>query len=143
MVAAIGIFVAAVTMIGGFTAIAYTDTIQTAIMILGCGVVLFVGLDKVGGWNTLVNRAPDAMHIAKPYYDPNYPFWGIILGAIYGGVFYWGMDQVNVQRVLGAKDLDAARYGSMFATLLKLSSVFIFALPGVIAGVLFRAGIRR
>ena len=33
--------------------------------------------------------------------DPTYPFWGIILGAIYGGTFYWGIDQVNVQRMLG------------------------------------------
>jgi SSS family solute:Na+ symporter len=47
------------------------------------------------------------------------------------------MDQVNVQRVLGARDLDQARWGSMFAILLKLSPVFIFALPGVIALVLF------
>ena len=137
MVAAIGIFVAVVTMIGGFTAVAYTDSIQTGIMILGCGLVLFVGLDKVGGWHNLLVRAPNAMHVAKPYTDPNYPFWGIILGAMYGGLFYWGIDQVNVQRVLGARDLKQARLGSMFAVLLKLTPLFIFALPGVIAAVLY------
>jgi SSS family solute:Na+ symporter len=47
------------------------------------------------------------------------------------------MDQVNVQRVLGARDLRQARWGSMFTVLLKLTPVFIFALPGVIAYVLF------
>jgi SSS family solute:Na+ symporter len=47
------------------------------------------------------------------------------------------MDQVNVQRVLGARDLQQARWGSMFATLLKFAPVFIFAVPGVIAAVLF------
>jgi SSS family solute:Na+ symporter len=56
-----------------------------------------------------------------------------IAGAVYGGVFYWGIDQVNVQRALGARDLDQARWGAMFAVLLKLTPVFIFALPGVIA----------
>jgi solute:Na+ symporter, SSS family len=137
MVALMGVFVAIVTIIGGFTAVAYTDSIQTGIMILGCSLVLFAGLGRVGGWHNLVLRMPEAMHIAGPYNDPNYPFWGILLGALYGGVFYWGMDQVNVQRVLGARDLDQARWGSMFAILLKLSPVFIFALPGVIAAALF------
>ena len=106
-------------------------------MIVGCGLMLWIGLHKVGGWNALLQAAPAAMSIAKPYDDPNYPFWGVILGAIYGGTFYWGMDQVNVQRVLGARNLDQARWGAMFAVLLKLTPVFIFALPGVIALVLF------
>ena len=80
---------------------------------------------------------PQAMHLAKGYADPNYPFWGVLMTALYGGIFYWGMDQVNVQRVLGATDLREARHGAMFATLLKLSPIFIFALPGVIAGALY------
>ena len=80
---------------------------------------------------------PDAMRMHKPYNDPVYPFWGIILAALYGGTFYWGIDQVNVQRMLGAKNLEHARWGAMFAILLKLTPAFIFALPGVIALVLY------
>jgi len=132
-----GIIIAIITIIGGFTAVAYTDSIQAGIMILGCGLMFLVGLHRVGGWHTLVSKMPVAMSIAKPYDDPNYPFWGIIAAAVYGGIFYWGMDQVNVQRVLGARDLQQARWGSMFATLLKFAPVFIFAVPGVIAAALF------
>ena len=137
VVALAGLVIAVVTMIGGFTAVAYTDSLQSAIMIAGCGVMLWMGLSRVGGWQALVHAAPAAMSIAKPYDDPNYPFWGIVIGALASGTFYWGMDQVNVQRVLGARDLQQARWGSMFAVLLKLSPVFIFAVPGVIAHVLF------
>jgi SSS family solute:Na+ symporter len=137
MVLLMGGCVAVITIIGGFTAVAYTDSIQTAIMIGGCSLMLFVGLGKVGGWHALLAKMPEAMHVARPYDDPNYPFIGILLGALYGGLFYWGMDQVNVQRVLGSKDLREARQGAMFATLLKLSPIFIFALPGVIAAALF------
>jgi SSS family solute:Na+ symporter len=137
VVALAGLVVAVVTMIGGFTAVAYTDSLQGAIMIAGCGVMLWIGLGRVGGWQALVHGAPAAMSIARPYDDPNYPFLGIILGSMVSGIFYWGMDQVNVQRVLGARDLEQARWGSMFAVLLKLSPVFIFAVPGVIAQVLF------
>ena len=99
--------------------------------------MLYLGLDRVGGWHALARMVPEAVRIAKPHTDPNYPFWGVMAAAAYGGTFYWGIDQVNVQRVLGAKDLNQARWGAMFAVLLKLTPVFIFALPGVIALALF------
>lgn len=133
----LGIVSAIVTIVGGFAVVAYSDTLHTVIMLVGCGLMLLLGLHKVGGWHELTARVPVAMHIAKPYDDPNYPFWGIILGAIYGGIFYWGIDQVNVQRMLGSPNLKQARWGAMFAVLLKLTPVFIFAMPGVIALALF------
>jgi len=133
----IAVIVAIFTMIGGYTAVAYTGTIQVVIMIIGGIIMLTVGLVKVGGWSELMAKAPDMMSIAKPYNDPIYPFWGILATAFYAGVFYWGIDQVNVQRVLAASDLKTARNGAMFAVFLKLLPVFIFALPGVIAFALF------
>jgi SSS family solute:Na+ symporter len=132
-----GAIAGCVTIIGGFTAVAYTDSIQTGIIILGCSIMTFTGLHRVGGWHALALKVPLAVHIAKPYTDPNYPFWGVLITAIYGGTFYWGVDQVNVQRVLGARNIDQARWGAMFTVLLKLTPVFIFALPGVIALALF------
>ncbi len=132
----IGLIVAVFTIIGGFTAVAYTDVIQAIIMITGAGIMLFIGLGKVGGWSGLVEKVPEAMTIAKPN-DPVYPFWGILATAFYAGIFYWGIDQVNVQRVLAAPNLKQARWGAMFATLLKLMPIFIFALPGVIAYALY------
>jgi SSS family solute:Na+ symporter len=133
----IGMIVGLFTMIGGFTAVAYSDVIQVVIMIGGTAVMLFIGLDRVGGWNGLMTKVPGMMSVARPYDDPAYPFWGILATAFYAGIFYWGIDQVNVQRVLAAPDLKNARWGAMFATFLKLFPVFIFALPGVIAYVLF------
>jgi SSS family solute:Na+ symporter len=133
----LGAISALVTIIGGFAVVAYSDTVHTVIMLVGCGLMLLIGLHEVGGWHALVAKVPDAMHIARPYNDPNYPFWGVIAGAIYGGTFYWGIDQVNVQRMLGSPDLRQARWGAMFAILLKLTPVFIFALPGVIALALY------
>lgn len=138
----LGILTAVITIIGGFGAVAYTDAIHAPIMIIGSAIIVFIGLEKVGGWNALClavqhTPVPNAMHVHRPFNDPTYPFWGIIMGAIYGGIFYWGMDQVNVQRMLGGRDLQQARWGAMFAVLLKLTPVFIFALPGVIALVLF------
>jgi SSS family solute:Na+ symporter len=136
-VAVIAVAVAVFTMIGGFTAVAYTDTIHVTIMIFSAVLMLFIGLDRVDGWSGLVAKVPDMISIGKPMDDPHYPFWGILATAFYAGIFYWGMDQVNVQRILAASDLKNARRGAMFATLLKLLPIFIFALPGVIAFALF------
>lgn len=133
----LGIICALTTIIGGFAAVAYTDTIQTAIMVVGSGLGLLIGLGKAGGWAGLAARVPEMIHMHRPYTDPNFPFWGVILGALYGGIFYWGMDQVNVQRLLGAPNLRQARWGAMFAVLLKLLPVFIFAMPGLICLALF------
>jgi SSS family solute:Na+ symporter len=109
VVALVGAVVAVITIIGGFTVVAYTDSLQSAIMIAGCGLMMLVGLVRVGGWHRLVvAAAPGTMSIAKPFDDPNYPFWGVVAAALVSGLFYWGMDQVNVQRVLGARDLRQA-----------------------------------
>jgi len=133
-----GVTTAIITIIGGFGVVAYTDAIHSPIMIAGSGVILFTGLHKVGGWSALCKAiehspVPDAMHIHRAWTDPIYPFWGVVLTVLYAGLFYWGMDQVNVQRLLGARDIKHARWGAMFAALLKLTPVFIFAVPGVIA----------
>jgi len=133
----IGIAVAIFTIIGGFTAVAYSDVIQVVLMLGGAIVMLVIGLDKVDGWGGLMERVPQMMKISAPYDDPVYPFWGILATAFYAGIFYWGIDQVNVQRVLSAPNLQQARWGAMFATFLKLLPIFIFALPGVIAFALF------
>jgi SSS family solute:Na+ symporter len=136
-VAVLATVTAIFTMVGGFAGVAYADIIQSTVKILGCALMLGIGLYKVGGWHALLEKVPEAMHIAKPYYDKHYPFWGIILVGLYGGTFYWGIDQVNVQRVLGAANLKQARWGAMFCVLLKLTPVFIFAMPGVIALALY------
>ena len=110
-VAVLAVATAVFTMVGGFAGVAYADIIQSTVKILGCGLMLFIGLYKVGGWHGLMAKVPEAMtHIHRPYTDPDYPFWGIILVGLYGGIFYWGVDQVNVQRVLGAANLKQARW---------------------------------
>ena len=132
-----GAVAAAITILGGFAAVTYTDGLQSIIMIVGGTVMLFIGLDQVGGWSELVNSEPVQMSIHGAYDDPNFPFWGIVAASFYAGMFYWCFDQTNVQRVLGARDLPQARWGVMLAIFLKLSVIFIVAVPGVIAFVLY------
>lgn len=139
----IGIFTAIYTMVGGLTAVVYTDFIQAIVLIGGSTVLTVNALAEVGGWTQLVdtltaNDSLELLSMVRPSTDPDLPFSGFLLGNfLIGGMFYWCMDQVNVQRVLGARNVHHARGGALFASFLKIIPVFIMVLPGVIATVLY------
>ena len=142
-VVALAITTAIITMIGGFAAVAYTDAIHAPIMILGsaAGAVHRSATRSAAGTRSArrprTRRCPTPCTSTSRTTTRSIRFGESCSRRIYGGTFYWGIDQVNVQRLLGAKNLDHARWGAMFAILLKLTPAFIFALPGVIALVLF------
>jgi len=137
----IGIFTAVYTIVGGLAAVVYTDALQAIILIGGSMVLTGLGMDQVGGWDGLTERLQhlgkiDLLSMVKGP-ESNSSFIGFILGNfLVGGIFYWCMDQVNVQRVLGAKNVREARLGAVFAGFLKIIPVFILVLPGVIAAAL-------
>ena len=79
----------------------------------------------------------DFFSMWKPMHHPNFPWTGIVFGAPILGVWYWCTDQHIVQRVLAAKNVSAARTGTIFAGFLKILPVFIFVLPGIIAAALY------
>jgi SSS family solute:Na+ symporter len=138
----IGITTALYTMAGGLAAVVYTDALQAIILIAGSVILTFFALAEVKGWGGLTGRLEtlhrtDLLSMVRGPED-GLPFSGFVLGNfLIGGMFYWCMDQVNVQRVLGARDLRQARLGAIFAGFLKIIPVFILVLPGVIAAALW------
>jgi len=67
-----------------------------------------------------------------------YPWTGTIFGILILGIWYWGTDQVIVQRALGAKNLTHSRGSALFAAALKILPLFILVLPGLIARALWK-----
>ena len=138
----IGILTAAYTLVGGLRAVIYTDFVQSIILIGGSVILTWIGLDSVGGWDGLTAKLAekdrlDMLAMVKGV-DHELPFSGYLLGNfLIGGMFYWCMDQVNVQRVLGARNLHHATSGAIFAGFLKIIPVFIFVLPGIIGFILY------
>jgi len=150
------------TVMGGMRAVAYTDALQTILLVVGSGLLTIFGLKALGGWGAL--RAaldPDMFNLWKPlvpagmegtwaavkeptriawYFNGNYPWLGMLFCAPIIGLWYWTTDQYIVQRALGARDEREARRGSIFAAFLKLLPVFIFIIPGMIALALAKTG---
>src|SRR5919204_5276012 len=143
------------TVMGGMRAVAYTEALQTVILVLGSATLTIFGLARLGGGDEL--RAaldPDLFNLWKPmiphglqgtwapvkesgriawYFNTNYPWVGMLFCAPIIGLWYWTTDQYIVQRALGARNETHARRGSIFASYLKLLPVFIFMMPGLIA----------
>jgi solute:Na+ symporter, SSS family len=121
----IGILTAIYTMAGGLAAVVYTDALQAIILIGGAALMTGLALDKVGGWHGLTEHLQalgrtDLLSMVKGPAS-ELPFSGFLLGNfLIGGMFYWCMDQVNVQRVLGARNTREARLGAVFPGFLKI-----------------------
>lgn len=140
MTAAIALVVATgvYTIIGGLSAVIYTELMQTIVLLAGAVILTFIGLSEVGGFSGLRAAVPEHyFNMIKPASDAEFPWTGIFLGAPILGIWYWCTDQVIVQRVLSAKDEGHAKAGTIFAGFLKILPVFVLVLPGLIAFALY------
>lgn len=150
------------TVLGGLRAVAYTEAVQTVVLILGSILVTIFGLIKIGGWSEFKEiLGSDMFNLWKPlvppdmegtwapvkepgriawYFNGNYPWLGMLFCAPIIGLWYWCTDQYIVQRALGAPNEREARRGTIFASFLKLLPVFIFIIPGMICFALAVSG---
>jgi SSS family solute:Na+ symporter len=134
LVVATGVY----TIIGGLSAVIYTELMQTLVLLAGAVVLTVIGLSEVGGFDGLRAAVPEHyFSMMKPADHPEFPWTGIFLGAPILGIWYWCTDQVIVQRVLSAKDEGHAKAGTIFAGFLKILPVFVLVLPGLIAFALY------
>jgi solute:Na+ symporter, SSS family len=151
------------TVLGGMRAVAYTEALQTVILILGSVLVTIFGLHALGGWDVLkATVGPEMLNLWKPliphgvestwapvkeagkmawYFNDNYPWLGMLFAAPIIGLWYWTTDQYIVQRAISAKNITEARRGSIAAGFLKLLPVFIFIVPGIIAFAIAKNGV--
>ena len=156
------------TALGGMRAVAYNDAVQVVVLIAGSAALTFYGLYQLGGWSELRAAVPsDMFNLWKPlippgvegtwspvieknaagqvtrmawYFNDYFPWLGMLFCAPIIGMWYWCTDQYIVQRALGAPNQTDARRGSIFAAFLKLSPVYLFIIPGLIAYALAKSG---
>lgn len=129
------------TVLGGMRAVVYTETLQAIILVIGAATLTVLGLQAAGGWNSVVTEVgPEYMNMWRAMEDPEYPWHWLVLSSSIVGIWYWCTDQVIVQRVLTAENITAGRRGSIFGAFLKLTPVFLFLIPGVVALVLKQRG---
>jgi len=156
------------TMLGGMRAVAYNDAVQVVVLICGSALLTVYGVVKLGGWSELRHWCgSDMFNLWKPlipagqtgtwapvivkgaagqivkqawYFNGYFPWLGMLFCAPIVGLWYWCTDQYIVQRALGAPDETTARRGSILASFLKLSPVYLFIVPGLVCYALAKSG---
>jgi solute:Na+ symporter, SSS family len=132
-----GVSIGLYSVSGGLTSIVYTDRIQATLLIVGCLVISAVGLIKIGGPVEL-HRALGAEYFTfiRPASDPLMP-WTALPGVALHSAFFAFCSVGVLQRALGAKNLHEAKCGMLMGAYLKVVTVFMLAIPGMIAATLY------
>jgi SSS family solute:Na+ symporter len=148
----IAVITAVYTILGGLKAVVVTDTIQAALLLLGCILLTVFGLKALGdvgihSWSDLrAATKPNQLSMVHSLRDANgnftpYSWFTVMIGYHVLGIWYWCTDQTIVQKTLGAKDMRNAQLGAIFAGVLKILPLFFMVFPGVLAYVLFKSEI--
>ncbi len=126
------------TTLGGLRAVIYTEAVQAMVLMAGALMISIGAFTRAGGWQAVMGGVPPAaISLLRPIGDPGVPWPGLLLGIPLLGFYYWCTNQSIVQRMLSAKNTDHARWGALFAGLLKLPVLFLIVLPGTCALLLF------
>lgn len=126
------------TTLGGLRAVIYTEAVQAVVLMVGALMISIGAFSRAGGWHVVMHGVdPAALSLIRPMGDRGVPWPGLLLGIPLLGFYYWCTNQSIVQRLLSAKNLDHARWGALFAGLLKLPVLFLIVLPGTCALLLY------
>ncbi|XP_075900919.1 sodium/glucose cotransporter 1-like [Nelusetta ayraudi] len=141
---------------GGLAAVIYTDTLQTAIMLVGSFILMGFAFHKVGGYENFhslyfeavpnitgnvsaecYEPRPDSFSLFRDAVTGDVPWPGLIFGLTIQATWYWCTDQVIVQRCLSGKNLSHMKAGCILCGYLKLLPMFIIVFPGMISRILY------
>ncbi|GAB3917641.1 sodium:solute symporter family transporter [Larkinella terrae] len=123
---------------GGLKAIARVNVFQM-ILLIGVSLTLTIlGINRVGGLDAVFQKAPaHYWSLIHPASDKSYPWPAILLGYPVAAVAFFCTDQAMVQSVLGARNLEQGQLGVNFIGWLKILSLPLFILPGILCFILF------
>lgn len=147
----LGVFAVAYSLYGGLKAVAFTDILQVVLLVFGGILITWIALNLLGGGNGIIagfqvmlDQAPEKFDMILSPDNPEYknlPGISVLVGGMWiMNLSYWGFNQYIIQRALGAKSLDEAQRGIVFAAFIKLFMPIIIVLPGIAAFLLSQKG---
>lgn len=141
-VALMGVPTVLYTVIGGVRAIAWADVKQMVLVtfaLLAVVVVLLVKIPVSPGAALHVAGAVGRMRAFDFSFDltKTYTFWSGVIGGTFLMLSYFGTDQSQVQRYLGAKSVDQARTSLLVSAYWKIPLQALVLLVGVLVFVYY------
>ncbi|MFC1660338.1 sodium:solute symporter [Gemmatimonadota bacterium] len=132
------------TMVGGITAVIWTDVVQMLMVFGGIAVALvalFANLPPEVGFGDVVyiGGIQEMWRSVDLSWDPTktYTLWSGLLGGFFLFLAYFGTDQSQVQRYLAASSLKDSRLSLIFTAFLKVPMQFLILSIGVLLFVFY------
>ena len=151
----LALYSATFSIFGGLKTVVLTDIVQVVVLILGGLLTTYLALNAysdgagfVAGFQKLTVEAADKFNLILLKGELIYPndngvlvdAWNdlpglsVLLGGMWiANIYYWGTNQYIIQRALGAKNINEARKGVVFAAFLKILLPLIVVVPGIVA----------
>jgi solute:Na+ symporter, SSS family len=127
------------TYLGGLTSAVYNEVLQFFLIVLGIAPLVFIGLDKAGGWEGIVANVDNAkLHLWKGMSSPATNPMGVdAFSLVFGLGFvlafgYWCTDFLVVQRAMIAKTQNEAMRTPIIAAVPKILMPMVVIMPGII-----------
>jgi SSS family solute:Na+ symporter len=136
VVIVLGIAMILYTVRGGASAVIWTDVVQMFIYILGAAAVAIALLNRIdGGWTEVVRFGTETgrfVWLNTPLdFSVPYTIWAGLLGGVALTLSTHGTDQFLVQRLLAAKNQQAASRGLILSGFVVFAQFVLFLLIGV------------
>ena len=143
MIIIIGLIVVFYTVSGGSAAVAVTQKWQMLTILGGMGIAAYLLVDKIPV------SMPEAYDIAGKMgklsiidtsfdFENRYTLWSGLIGGLFLSLSYFGTDQSQVQRYLGAENLSTSRLGLLFNGVFKVPMQFGILCIGVLLFVFYQ-----
>ena len=131
-----GVITVGYTIMGGITAVIWTDVVQMLMMFAGIAIaliVLFAALPAGVGLADVsyIGGISEMWQTIDLSWDPTntYTIWSGVIGGMFLALAYFGTDQTQVQRYLTARSMKQSRLSLIFNAFLKVPmQVFILSI---------------
>ena len=128
---------------GGMKAVVYSEVVQMVIKVAGIFLIVYYGLENLGGWEVLKAEVEPSRLRVIDYTNlglngDEFGFFPMLFGGIFLYTSYYGTDQMQAQRILSAKDLPTVR-SILFANgLLRFPITLMYCIGGLVIGTFAR-----
>lgn len=126
-------FTAIYTIYGGLSSVAWTDLIQTFLIIVGGVMLFYFAYSKTEGFAAMEAANPERWHLIQPASDMIIPWPGLIIHTMTTLFFYYICNQVLMQKILAARSERDARVGTIFCIVLNAPRPLVTAMAGLLA----------
>ncbi|HEX6915987.1 MAG TPA: sodium/solute symporter, partial [Chitinophagaceae bacterium] len=127
------------TYLGGLTSAVYNEVLQFFLIVLGIAPLVYIGLEKAGGWQGVIANVDNAkLHLWKGMGAASTNPMGVdAFAVIFGLGFvlafgYWCTDFLVVQRAMISRNLNEARRTPIIAAVPKILMPLVVIVPGII-----------